>query len=158
MCITSIQTFSFSSFSRPWYSTWEAKGAENKEQGTGRAPALLPTTLLALTSMSFCFCRWSSMRLLVVMLSFSQSPCTCRMALWTWPSSSSSYAGQRQAPWGSPSIPTWGIAAPPTGEPLEHHPADRPTSDPTLGLLGCRHSPLPPLHGLASRDPVHWCR
>lgn len=50
-----------------------------------------------LTSMSFCFCRWSSMRLLVVMLSFSQSPWTCRIALCTWPSSSSSYSSDRGA-------------------------------------------------------------
>lgn len=42
-----------------------------------------PGALGLLTSMSFCFCRWSSMRLLVVMLSFSQSPWTCRMALCT---------------------------------------------------------------------------
>lgn len=56
--------------------------------GVGGLASAPPRQLL--TSMSLCFCRWSSMRLLVVMLSFSQSPCTCRMAFCTWPSSSSS--------------------------------------------------------------------
>lgn len=90
------------------------KGRQGRVAGVGGAeePPLHPRCLRLLTSMSFCFCRWSSMRLLVVMLSFSQSPWTCRMALCTWPSSSSSYSRDRGAfggCWGNPeSSPTVG--------------------------------------------------
>lgn len=96
----SLLAFSFSSFSSPWYSTCEPKEAQTKEQGTkglGWPESRHNPIRLSgqpLTSMSFCFCRWSSIRLLVTTLSFSQSPCTCRMALWTWPSSSSSCSGK----------------------------------------------------------------
>lgn len=71
----------------------EANGTEKAKESVMTSPqgwVGQAGPLQLLTSMSFCFCRWSSIRLLVVMLSFSQSPWTCRMALCTWPSSSSS--------------------------------------------------------------------
>ena len=147
----SLLAFSFSSFSRPWYNTWEAEGAEHKEQGgTGVAPRPRPChparphfDVLLLPPMVLDEAAGGDAELLTVALYLQDGALDAAQQLFIL-----QQKDKGSLPGAPPGVPPLLVS-----QPLKHHPANRPTSDPILDLLSCRHNSPPP-HGLALRDLV----